>query len=71
MKPFVSNRAQQRAVLLGKIIRIDPLKPTGDCRTASRPTTPTSAAGVRPEIYFYGLRNPCRFSFDPRRPATC
>lgn len=52
----------------GKILRIDP--------AARPPATPpergliasasaTAAAGVRPEIWLHGLRNPWRFSFDP------
>jgi len=60
------GNAQNLGSLLGKILRIDPR------RSGSRPyTVPGSnpfvgRAGARGEIYSYGLRNPWRFSFDPR-----
>ncbi|MGZ5312830.1 MAG: PQQ-dependent sugar dehydrogenase [Solirubrobacterales bacterium] len=65
-KPFVSNRAQQRSRLLGKILRIDPLNPGGSSLPyAIPPDNPfIGRPGERPEIYAYGLRNPYRFSFD-------
>jgi glucose/arabinose dehydrogenase len=56
--------AQNLAVPLGKILRIDPL-PAGD-----RPyTVPVDNPFVKdahalPEVWAYGLRNPERFSFD-------
>jgi glucose/arabinose dehydrogenase len=59
------GNAQNLNVLLGKIIRID-------VRT-SGPTQPyvipadnpfVAAAGQRPEIWHYGLRNPWRYAFD-------
>jgi glucose/arabinose dehydrogenase len=51
--------AQNTSVLLGKILRINP-------RTQPYSVGPGQpfAAGVAPEIYAYGLRNPWRFSFD-------
>jgi glucose/arabinose dehydrogenase len=57
------NNAQNRDVLLGKLLRIDPRA------SAGRPyTVPASNPFVgrpgRDEIYSYGLRNPFRFSFD-------
>jgi len=57
------NNAQNKDVLLGKLLRIDPLPAEG------RPyTIPASNPFVgdpgRAEIYSYGLRNPFRFSFD-------
>jgi len=57
------NNAQNKRVLLGKLLRIDP-RPRG-----GRPyTVPASNPFVnrpgRKEIYSYGLRNPFRFSFD-------
>jgi glucose/arabinose dehydrogenase len=53
------GNGQDLSTLLGKILRIDvsslPYKiPSGNM----------SGAGVRPEIWDYGLRNPYRFSFD-------
>ncbi len=58
------GNGQNRGVLLGKILRIDPR------RSGSRPySVPASnpfvgRPGLRPEIWAYGLRNPWRFSFD-------
>ena len=60
------GNAQDRATLLGKILRLDPR------RDGNRPyTVPASnpfvgRSGVRPEIYAYGVRNPWRFSFTPK-----
>ena len=66
------NNAQNTAVLLGKILRIDP-RPSGPLPytiPASNPfAAPISALGVtskaRPEVFAYGLRNPWRMSIDP------
>jgi glucose/arabinose dehydrogenase len=70
VKPFVSNRAQQRSVLLGKIVRIDPLHPSGSLPYMIPKDNPfIGRPGERPEIYAYGLRNPWRFSFDTRTGA--
>ncbi|MBC7868672.1 PQQ-dependent sugar dehydrogenase [Candidatus Saccharibacteria bacterium] len=56
------NRAQDKNSLLGKILRIDVDK--GD-PYAIPPTNPfVNQAGVQPEIWAYGLRNPWRISFD-------
>ena len=70
-KRFVSNRAQQPSVLLGKILRIDPLNPGGSSLPyAIPPDNPfIGRPGERPEIYAYGLRNPYRFSFDTKTGA--
>jgi uncharacterized repeat protein (TIGR03806 family) len=59
--PF--NNAQNRASLLGKILRIDP---RAGSPYAIPPTNPYAGntQGWRPEIWAYGLRNPWRFSFD-------
>jgi glucose/arabinose dehydrogenase len=60
------GNGQNRATLLGKILRFDPR------RDGSRPYRVPSSnpfvgrSGVRPEIYAYGVRNPWRFSFTPR-----
>ena len=55
------NNAQNRSNLLGKILRLD-------VRTAPYVVPPDNPfvgqAGVRPEIWAYGLRNPWRYSFD-------
>jgi glucose/arabinose dehydrogenase len=57
----VPNNAQNMGVLLGKMVRID---------VRTQPYTVPSnnpfvgQAGVRPEIWASGLRNPWRFTFD-------
>lgn len=65
-KAFVSNRAQERAVLLGKILRIIPAPDVNNGRPYTIPgENPfVGRERERPEIYAYGLRNPYRFSFD-------
>ena len=56
------NRAQNKKVLFGKILRIDVNSGNPYAIPASNPFyNDTSAAG---EIWAYGLRNPWRFSFD-------
>jgi glucose/arabinose dehydrogenase len=58
------NNAQNRHVLLGKLLRIDP-RPSHGRPYSIPPTNPfANGRGGRPEIYSYGLRNPFRFSFD-------
>lgn len=55
------NNAQNRNVLLGKILRID----VNGTTYSIPPTNPfIGIANVRPEIWAYGVRNPFRFSFD-------
>jgi hypothetical protein len=58
------NNAQNKDVLLGKLLRIDPLPSHG--RPYSVPSGNPFAGPTpgRGEIYSYGLRNPFRFSFD-------
>lgn len=63
------NNAQNLDVLLGKLLRIDvdgddfPNDPTRNY--AIPPTNPFAGATAgADEIHSYGLRNPCRFSFD-------
>jgi glucose/arabinose dehydrogenase len=57
------NNAQNKEVLLGKLLRIDPRPASG--RPYSIPlTNPFVGRPGRDEIYSYGLRNPFRFSFD-------
>jgi glucose/arabinose dehydrogenase len=57
------NNAQNREILLGKLLRIDPR--IGIDRPYSVPdSNPFVGQPGRDEIYSYGLRNPFRFSFD-------
>jgi glucose/arabinose dehydrogenase len=59
------NNAQNKDVLLGKLLRIDPRPASG--RPYSVPAdNPFVGRSGRDEIYSYGLRNPFRFSFDRR-----
>jgi glucose/arabinose dehydrogenase len=69
------GNAQDKSVVLGKILRIDPLDPaltTGSPDPVSangKYRVPASnpfvgQTGSVAEIYVYGLRNPYRFSFD-------
>jgi glucose/arabinose dehydrogenase len=57
------GNAQDRDVLLGKLLRIDPKKGHG-YRTPN--SNPFARGPGRDEIYARGLRNPFRFSFDSR-----
>ena len=57
----VPNNSQNLGVLLGKMVRIDVRTPPYTV-PASNPFV--GRAGVRPEIWASGLRNPWRFSFD-------
>ncbi len=60
------NRAQNLNTLLGKLLRIDPSKPSGDRAYGIPGDNPfVDRSGARPEIWAYGLRNPWRWSFDP------
>ena len=57
-----NDRAQDLGSLLGKLLRIEV---DGATPYAVPPDNPfVGAAGARPEIWAYGLRNPWRFSFD-------
>ena len=60
------GHGQNRETLLGTIIRLD----VSNIDTATPYRIPTDnpflgVAGVRPEIWAYGLRNPWRMAFDP------
>jgi glucose/arabinose dehydrogenase len=57
------NNAQNKDVLLGKLLRIDPRAAGGRPYTVPG-TNPFVGRPGRDEIYSYGLRNPFRFSFD-------
>jgi glucose/arabinose dehydrogenase len=57
----ISSRAQDKNELRGKILRLD----VNAATYAIPPTNPfVGQAGVRPEIWALGLRNPWRFSVD-------
>ncbi|MGE0068444.1 MAG: sorbosone dehydrogenase family protein [Solirubrobacterales bacterium] len=57
------NNAQNKEVLLGKLLRIDP-RPSGRTPYGTPLSNPFVGKPGRDEIYSYGLRNPFRFSFD-------
>jgi hypothetical protein len=57
------NNAQNKEVLLGKLLRIDP-RPSGGRPYTVPASNPFVGKPGRDEIYSYGLRNPFRFSFD-------
>jgi glucose/arabinose dehydrogenase len=57
------DNAQNKDVLLGKLLRIDPRASGGEPYSVP-PTNPFVGKPGRDEIYSYGLRNPFRFSFD-------
>jgi glucose/arabinose dehydrogenase len=60
------GHAQNMSLLLGKISRIDVDHPEPGKGYAIPADNPFVAkAGIRPEIWAYGLREPWRFSFDP------
>jgi len=55
------GNGQNKDVLLGKLLRIDP---TGGDPYAIPSSNPFAAGGGRPEVFAYGLRNTWKFSFD-------
>ncbi len=57
------NNAQNKDVLLGKLLRIDPRASGGKPYTVPADNPFVGKPG-RDEIYSYGLRNPFRFTFD-------
>lgn len=57
------NNAQNKDVLLGKLLRIDP-RPSAGAPYTVPASNPFVGKPGRDEIYSYGLRNPFRFSFD-------
>ena len=60
------KNGQNRATLLGSILRIDTSSFDRDGKYSIPPDNPFANEGdeARPEIWAYGLRNPWRFSFD-------
>jgi glucose/arabinose dehydrogenase len=60
------NNGQDRKEFLGKILRIDVNKPSGNKKYSIPPDNPFigNKAGYREEIYAFGLRNVWRFNFD-------
>lgn len=61
-----SNNAQNRARLLGKILRIDARHDCGSTRYCIPSDNPYAASSTyRREILSFGLRNPWKFSIDP------
>jgi glucose/arabinose dehydrogenase len=57
------NNAQNKDVLLGKLLRIDP-RASGGKPYSVPASNPFVGKPGRDEIFSYGLRNPFRFSFD-------
>ena len=65
------NRAQNRAVLFGKLLRLDVDAPAAGLNYGIPPSNPYvgNTQGFREEIYAYGLRNMFKFSFDRQTEA--
>ncbi len=60
------GNGQNSGLLLGKMLRIDPDHPTIDRPYTIPADNPfLGQAGVRPEVWALGFREPWRFSFDP------
>ncbi|HEY6727735.1 MAG TPA: PQQ-dependent sugar dehydrogenase [Polyangiaceae bacterium] len=58
---------QDLSTLLGKMLRIDVDQPSEGRAYGIPPDNPfVGRPGARPEIWAYGLRNPWRYTFDPR-----
>ncbi|MEZ6008973.1 MAG: PQQ-dependent sugar dehydrogenase [Planctomycetota bacterium] len=59
------RNGQDRSTLLGSMLRIDPRNPPSGQPYGVPADNPwVGVAGVRPETWAYGLRNPWRWSFD-------
>ena len=58
------GNGQRLDTLLGKILRIDVDRRSGDRRYSIPPGNPFRGSEGMSEIWAYGLRNPWRFSFD-------
>jgi glucose/arabinose dehydrogenase len=60
-----SGNAQNLQILLGKVLRIDvDHEEAGHAYAIPKDNPFVGQAGVRPEIWAYGFRNPWRFCFD-------
>ncbi len=59
-----AGNAQNRDSLLGKVLRIDPKRPTATRGYSVPAANPYVGRAGRDEIWALGLRNPWRFSFD-------
>jgi glucose/arabinose dehydrogenase len=60
--PF--ENGQNRGTLLGKVLRIDPRADGARPYRIPAGNPFVGRAGMRPEVWAWGLRNPYRFSFD-------
>jgi putative heme-binding domain-containing protein len=61
-----NGHAQNMGLLLGKMLRLDVDRiPAGEAYGIPSDNPFVGQAGVRPEIWASGLRNPWRFTFDP------
>ncbi len=61
------GHGQDRSTLLGAMLRIDVDRADPGLAYAVPQDNPfVGTEGVRPEIWAYGLRNPWRYSFDPK-----
>jgi glucose/arabinose dehydrogenase len=59
-----TGNAQNVGVLLGKILRINPLKAANAAYSTPAGNLKDKLAAAAPEVWDYGLRNPFRSSFD-------
>lgn len=59
-----SGFAQNTSMLLGKILRINPVESGGQPYSTPADNLVQDVSGAAPEIWDYGLRNPFRRSFD-------
>jgi len=59
-----TGNGQSLSALLGKILRIDPVKGPSAAYTSPPGNLKDKMSGAAPEIWDYGLRNPFRTNFD-------
>ena len=62
------ENAQNKEVLLGKLLRIDPFRSDGNRNYSIPDGNPFNGSSGADEIFSIGLRNPFRFSFDRKKP---